>query len=695
MYLLFRWIIRPVLTFILGLVVVVAVGILTVDWLVSGKLLNADFYADIISQQDTYNRIYDEVLLEDDVRRASGELFPTGLVSHEDIVGILRDIAPPEYLREQVEGVIDAIIGYLRDSGNSETEDAEELRIYVDLGPPLERVEPVAVGYIQERIDRIPEEQAEPPECTPARVVQLGERYSDLYDEISAARAPGSIPSIKGLTQPCREFVFDAAFGAPELTMPFGGGGLLAHADLDAVIVRGLRENEEAIRAEFVAGNTREALKAAVLALALEAVVEESIDRIPEEEPKEAPEEASDCSPARLAQLGERYGALYRQVAAGEAPASIPSAGTLSQSCRESVFDSVFGSPGAADSLLARGGLDPSIVQGLQERQEEIRREFVAGNTKEALKAAAPMAAVSVGDALDQIPEEGPGEPGCSPAGLVELGERYAAVYDEIAADATPASMPSAKALTRPCREFVFDAVFGAPKLVMPFDGGLLAHGGLDPRVVQGLRESEEELRTEFVAGNTREALKVAAPAVVSPLLGDEIERFRAEALDADDRMELIGLTGEQTAAEIRADADELRTEFAKWRKTGRAAGIGLLVGGVVLLLLLHLPDVSRGLRRVGVSLVVAGLVYLGVTKLLLPRIGLDITGLMNEVTGTQPDIPESLARLIQGILVSVINEVTLSLDDLAIPALIAGVAVFAASYAVPLGRRLVSRSEE
>ena len=693
MYLLFRWIVRPLLTFILGLVVVVAVSILTVDWLVSSKLLNADFYAEIIAGQDTYNRIYDEVLVEDDVRRASGELFPTGLVSHEDIVGILRDIAPPEYLREQVEGVIDAIMEYLRDSGSSETEDAEELRIYVDLGPPLERVEPVAVGYIQERIDRIPEEQAEAPECTPARVVQLGERYSDLYDEIAAARAPESIPSIKGLTEPCREFVFDAAFGAPELTMPFGGGGLLAHADLDAVIVRGLRENEKAIRAEFVAGNIREALKAATPAL--EAVVEESIDRIPEEEPKEAPEEASDCSPDRLAQLGERYADLYRQVAAGEAPESIPSAGMLSQSCRESVFDSVFGSPGAAGSLLARGDLDPSIVQGLQERQEEIRREFVAGNTKEALKAAAPVAAVSVGDVLDRIPEEGPGEPGCSPAGLVELGERYAAVYDEIAADATPASIPSAKALTRPCREFVFDAVFGAPKLVMPFDGGLLTHGGLDPRVVQGLRESEEELRTEFVAGNTREALKVAAPAVVSPVLGDEIEGFRAEALDADDRLELIDLTGEQTAAEVRADAAELRAELGKWRKIGRALGIGLLAGGVLLLLLLHLPDVSRGLRRVGVSLVIAGLVYLGIEKLLLPRLGLDIAGLMNEVNGRQPDIPESLTRLIQDILVSVINEVTLSLDDLAIPALIAGVAVFAASYLVPLGRRLVSRSAE
>ena len=276
---LFRWFVRPLLTFTLGLVVFLAVGILTVDRLVSSKLLNADFYADVIAEQDTYNRIYDEVMLEDDVRQASARLFPTELVSHEDIVGILRDIAPPEYLREQAEGVIDAIIEYLReDDSGSETDDARELRIYVDLGPALARVKPVGVGYIQRRIDGIPEEQPDDPQCTPARVIQTGERYSELYNEVAAGRAPGSIPSIKGLTKPCREFVFDAAFGAPELTMPFGDDGLLDHAGLDPRIVRGLRENEDAIRAEFVAGNMREALKAA--APTLEVVVEQRIDRI-------------------------------------------------------------------------------------------------------------------------------------------------------------------------------------------------------------------------------------------------------------------------------------------------------------------------------------------------------------------------------------------------------------------------------
>ena len=239
----FRWIIRPLLTVTLGLVVVVAVGILTVDRLVSNKLLNADFYAEIISQQDTYNRIYDEVLLEDDVRRASGELFPAELVSHEDLVGILRNVVPPEYLRGQVEGVIDSIIEYLReDGGGPETDNTGQLEIYVELGPALARVKPVAIDYVRERIGRMPEEQAEDPECTPGRVRQLGERYSDLHDEIAAGRTPASIPSIKVLPEPCRAIIFDAIFGALEIEGFLGSDSILGQRGLDLQTVEGLRE---------------------------------------------------------------------------------------------------------------------------------------------------------------------------------------------------------------------------------------------------------------------------------------------------------------------------------------------------------------------------------------------------------------------------------------------------------------------
>ena len=443
---LFRWIVRPLLTVTLGLVVFVAVGILTVDRVVSNKLLNADFYTEIISQQDTYNRIYDEVLLEDDVRRASAELFPADLVSHEDLVGIIRNVVPPEYLRGQVEGAIDSIIEYLREDGSPVTDNTGQLQIYVELGPALARVKPVLVAYIQGRIDRIPEDPPEDSNCTPGGVNQLAERYSDLHREIAAGRTPASIPSLEALAKLCRVLIFDAAYGASEIATPIG------------------------------------------------------------------------------------------------------------------------------------------------------RDDF-------------------------------------------------------------------------------------------------LSQRGLDTRVVEGLQDIRGEIRTEIVAGNAKGALKAAVPALVSPVVDDEVERFRAEWLDEGDRLELIDATGEPAATEIRADAEEFRKELTRGRKLTRPWGIGLLVGGALLLLLVHLTNLGRGLRRVGVSLVIAGLVYFGIAKLLQSIIGQGAAGLLNEVTSGQPDIPESLTRLIGDILVSFARNLAQGMDDLALPVLIAGAAVFAASFFIPIGRRLISRS--
>ena len=181
----------------------------------------------------------------------------------------------------------------------------------------------------------------------------------------------------------------------------------------------------------------------------------------------------------------------------------------------------------------------------------------------------------------------------------------------------------------------------------------------------------------------------------MSPTLDDNIGQVRGELLDADDRLELIDATGEPAASQIRADVEEFRRELTRGRKLTRPWGIGLLAGGALLLMLVHMTDLGRGLRRVGVSLVIAGLAYLGIAKLLQSIISRGGTGLLNDVANGQPDVPESLARLIGDILVSFARNLAQGMDDLALPVLIAGAAVFAASFFVPLGRRLVSRSGE
>ncbi len=269
---LFSVIIRPLLTIILGIAVFVGVGLLMAERVLSTKLLNAEFYTGIITEHDTYNRIYDEILVDEEVRGISEEHLPIEVVSHEDLVMIIQGIAPPEYLREQVEGGINDTVDYFN-------EDAERLQIYLELGPALERVKPVFLAYIQQRIDEIPEDQPGEPECTPNRVKQLADRFMDIYREIAAGKEPDSIPSIVALSQPCRVFIFEAVYGASEIVTLLTGEALVEGASLGPRAVKGLQERREEIRSEVVAGDTGGALKAAVPPL-VSPILDDGIERL-------------------------------------------------------------------------------------------------------------------------------------------------------------------------------------------------------------------------------------------------------------------------------------------------------------------------------------------------------------------------------------------------------------------------------
>ena len=57
-----RVIVRPLLAFVLGIMLVSGIGILAVERTVSGTLLDASFYSGILVENDAYNRLYDEIL---------------------------------------------------------------------------------------------------------------------------------------------------------------------------------------------------------------------------------------------------------------------------------------------------------------------------------------------------------------------------------------------------------------------------------------------------------------------------------------------------------------------------------------------------------------------------------------------------------------------------------------------------------
>ena len=263
MFLLFGAI-RTVATLILGIVIFLGFLFLLGERTFSANLLNADFYKDTISGQDTYNRIYDQVLLDQELQETTrGLLGGIQVLSHQDVVQLLREIVPPEYLQSQVEDAIQRSVDYL-------SEDADTLELYLDLGPPLDLIKPTLLAYVDRRIDAIPEDDPGLPECSLERVKELAEGYLGTFKVLSSGELPDSLPSIKGLSQPCRELIFDSLFGSSVASSP-----------LESRAQQGLMNSREAIRAEFVAGNTHGVLKQALRPLATP-LMDDAIDKLKE-----------------------------------------------------------------------------------------------------------------------------------------------------------------------------------------------------------------------------------------------------------------------------------------------------------------------------------------------------------------------------------------------------------------------------
>lgn len=249
---------------ILGLVISVGFLLMVLENNLSGMLLNADFYSRTIAGQDTYNRIYDKVLLDQEMEKITqGLLGDIQVVSHEDIVGLLKEILPPEYLQSQVDGAIRSSVDYLN-------EDAEALEIYLELGPPLDRIKPALFAYIDRRIDEIPEEEVGQTEFTPDQVPELAGRYVDRFRTLAGGQVPASIPSLKALPRPIRIVLFDLVFDRAVKDISLGER-----------VKAGLQESRGEIRKEFVEGETHGVLKQAVRPLATP-LMDDAVDRLRE-----------------------------------------------------------------------------------------------------------------------------------------------------------------------------------------------------------------------------------------------------------------------------------------------------------------------------------------------------------------------------------------------------------------------------
>ena len=147
------------------------------------NFLTAEFYNENLSDNDVYNRFYDEVLIDPAFDDTTGRLLGNVDIPQADMVGIAREIVPPDYLQGQVEGAVIGAIDYL----NKETDTPE---IFIELASPLDKVKPVLFSYMDKRIDEL--------EDVPVTTVEeLETGLENLYRTFGEGEIPTQAPFIE------------------------------------------------------------------------------------------------------------------------------------------------------------------------------------------------------------------------------------------------------------------------------------------------------------------------------------------------------------------------------------------------------------------------------------------------------------------------------------------------------------------
>ena len=218
----------------------------------SDKLLSADFYMSTIAAEDTYDRIYNEVLVDDELKHRTQELLgDIKVVEHQEIVDLLEEIMPPAYIKGQVEASIDRIIDYIN-------EDVDRLEVYVELAEPLENVKAVMFAYMNAKNDGLSVEETQGfGGCTPSSWGGLAERYVDTFNGLAEGVVPESIPSIKEIAASCRIILFELVFDS-----------LVDDSGLSDDAKQSLNKGKGELRLPFAMGDTLEVLKVSTRLLA-------------------------------------------------------------------------------------------------------------------------------------------------------------------------------------------------------------------------------------------------------------------------------------------------------------------------------------------------------------------------------------------------------------------------------------------
>ena len=221
---------------------------------VRSHFLNTSFYTDALEENDIYNRVYDELLVDPEFDEESQRLLGDFDIPNEDVADLARRILPPQYLQSQTENSINGIIAFLR-------KDSDDPRAFIELGPPISRVKGVVLGYIDRRIDQM----EVIPVSTPG---ELSRELELFFRTIKDGEVPRQVPSLDAVPPPLRAQAYDAALNGLKRDFLFSNRAIAS-----------LEQEEDGIKAQLISGDVKSALKLGASAVA-EPVIDDAIGEL-------------------------------------------------------------------------------------------------------------------------------------------------------------------------------------------------------------------------------------------------------------------------------------------------------------------------------------------------------------------------------------------------------------------------------
>ena len=212
----------------------------------SQRLVQSETYTVAINETDAYNRIYDEVLVDDALSGPTSNLLGgVELDLQNEAVTLLRQIMPPSYLQQQTENNIARFTSYMRG-------ETEPLQLYIDLRQPLNRIKTETQSEVNRHIDQLEIAPPARPDCSPDTIRRVAAESARPISQLSRGELPQSAPSLQLMTRQCRQDQFDRWFDR-----------VITDPAMNSYAARLLTESRDDLRQTFIQGDTRAFLKAA------------------------------------------------------------------------------------------------------------------------------------------------------------------------------------------------------------------------------------------------------------------------------------------------------------------------------------------------------------------------------------------------------------------------------------------------